>query len=252
MSGNYLSARETFLEVERIPARTRESEEAKKARSDSHAQAVELESKIPTLTLNVISEGGVLDETVITLDDKEVSHDTLAAPRKLNPGRHVIALQIPGRPPAKRTVELRDGEQKTIEVKLPKRNAPPSTDPADDGFKTTNVEKTTTRNDPIHQTLLWSTVGLITVGCVTGLYAIVTASDAAKKCSSTTGVCPQASLDGKNTAMTLAWVANISFGASVATGILYFVIPPVEITRGTTVGLAPAPGGGFLSLQGKF
>src|SRR5581483_6729704 len=132
----------------------------------------------------------------------------------------------------------------------PKRNAPPSNDPADDGFKTTSTEKTTTRNDPLHQTLLWSTVGLVTVGCVTGIYAIATASDAAKKC--TNNICGSDALAGKNTAMTLAWVANISFGASLATGILYFVIPPMEVSRGTTVGVAPTPGGGFLSLQGKF
>lgn len=252
MAGNYLSARETFLEVDRIPVRTRESEEAKRARADSKAQAVELESKIPTLTLNVVGEGGVLDDTVITLDDKEVPHDTLAAPRKLNPGRHVLALQMPGRPPAKRTIDLREGEAKTIEVKLPKRNAAPSADPADDGFKATSTEKVTTRNDPLHQTLLWSTIGLVTVGCITGVYALAAASDGAKKCDDTTNVCPKSALDAKNTATTLAWVANITFAGSLATGILYFVIPPVEVTRGTTVGVSAAPGGGFLSLQGKF
>jgi hypothetical protein len=252
MAGNFLSARETFLEVERLPVRTRESEEAKKARVDSRAQAQELESKIPTLTLNVIGEGGVLQDTTITLDDQIVSHETLAAPRKLNPGRHVIALQVPNRPPARRNIDLREGEQKQIEIKLPKPNAAPSSDPSDDGFKATNVEKSTTRSDGLHQTLLWSSLGFLAVGCITGVYSIYGAADAAKKCNSSTNVCPKEAQDGKNTAMAFAWVANVSFGVSLITGVAYFVIPPVEITRGTTVGVAPTPGGGFLSFQGKF
>jgi hypothetical protein len=252
MAKNYLSARETFLEVDRLPVRARESDEAKKARADAHTQAVELESKIPTLTLNVVGEGGVIQDTSITIDDQPVSHETYSVPRKLNPGRHVIALQIPGRPIAKRNIDLREGEQKQIEIKLPKPNAAPSGDPADDGFKTTDVEKTTTRGDPVHVTLLWSTVGLITVGAVAGLWALGTAADASKSCSSSTMVCGQSALNGKNQATTLAWVANISFGAAIVTGLAYFLIPGVEITRGTTVGVSPMPGGGFLSMQGKF
>lgn len=252
MANNYLAARETFLEVDRLPVRARESEEAKKARADSRSQAQDLESRIPSLTLNITGEGGVLQDTVVTLDDQVIAHETLMTPRRLNPGHHVLLLQVPNRPVARRNIELRDGEAKNLEIRLPKPNQASSADPADDGFKTTDGVKTTTRGDAGHQALLWSSIGLVTLGSITGLWALAAASDAAKKCDSQTNVCPKSALDGKNMATGLAWVANISFGAALATGILYFAIPPVEVTHGATVGVSPAPGGGFLSMQGTF
>src|SRR5438093_877869 len=49
MAKSYIAARETFLEVERLPVRPQESAEARAARMDARTQAAELETKIPTV-----------------------------------------------------------------------------------------------------------------------------------------------------------------------------------------------------------
>ena len=243
MAGDLVAARGTFLEVERLPTRVNESPEAKKARSDARAQAAELEAKIPTLGVKLVGEG----EAVVTIDDQPVPRDALAAARKVNPGKHTIALQIEGRAPIKRTVELKEGDQKELEIKLPARGAAPPSDPADDGMKTTSYETGTTRNDGVHNLLGIGFFAGLTVGAVSGAYAIVTAADGAKSAACATGRC-----EARDKATALAWVANVSFGVGLLSGALWLLIPPVERKYGTTVGVASIPGGAMLSAEGRF
>jgi len=237
MNGDLINARATFLEVERLPVKGRESPEAQKARSDSRAQAAELENKIPTLLIRVVGTG----DAALTLDDENVSRESLAAARKVNPGNHKLVLQLQNRAPVTRTVHVREGEAKELEIKLPAPNTQGT------GFETTSYEKTTTRGDPLHQLFLWTSVGGITIGAITGIYALASASDAASGCMP---ICPQKSIDEKNTANALAWTSNITFIIGVGAFITWLVIPPVEVSRGTTVGLSASPG--FTGIGGKF
>lgn len=244
MNKDLLNARSMFLEVDRIPVRGKESEEAKNARTDARIQAVELESKIPTLTIRLVGEG----EATLTLDDQPIARETLAAPRKLNPGRHRLGLQLPNRPQANRTIELQEGEQKDLEIKLPAPTTKPTNDP-NEGFQATSYEHTTTRADPLHQVLFWTGIAGITVGSITGIYAIVTAADGAKKCDPT---CTADATKAKNDAMVLAWTSNITFIVGGASLLAYFLVPPLATTKSTTVGFSPMPGGAFASFQGRF
>jgi len=243
MANDYVGARQTFLEVDRLPVRVNESPEAKKARSDAKAQAAELEGLIPTLAIKLVGEG----EAVVTIDDQPVARDALAVVHKLNPGTHTVALQIEGRAPIKRTVQLKEGDQKEIEIKLPARGQPAPADPTDDGLKATSYQTGSTRNDPAH---VWLGIGFfagLTVGSITGAYAIVAAADGAKSSACATGKC-----DARDKATALAWVANVSFGVGLLSGALWLIIPPVERRYGTTLGVVDVPGGAMLSARGTF
>ena len=103
-----IGARAAFVAATQLPARANESAEAKKARGDAQAQADDLDQRIPQIQLHLSGFGQIF------VDGEAVRHEALAAPRRVNPGSHVIQVQVEGDVKGEQTVVLAEGEHKDV------------------------------------------------------------------------------------------------------------------------------------------
>jgi hypothetical protein len=108
-----VEARAVLLGVERISVKPNESARVTKARADSAALAQDLAARIPTLILDIrgIPEGAVAS---VKVDGFDVPAEALSAPRRVNPGQHVIEANLPDGPVAHSSVDLAESESKTV------------------------------------------------------------------------------------------------------------------------------------------
>ncbi|CAN5771379.1 hypothetical protein BH09MYX1_BH09MYX1_44190 [soil metagenome] len=259
IQGDLVSARDAFLAVDRIPPRKNESADAHKAREDAAAQATDLDAKIPSLTITVVGAGQV------SVDGQLVRKDALAAPRRLNPGPHVVQFLVEGEAKDQRVVELHEGEQKSVSFNGPATG--PTTKPvplANTGnggteWKPGNGNGDSTWKPPGYNTkpnparpILLTVAGLTAgAGAVFGIVSITAVTTAKADCNES-GVCSGDFASHKSKAMTLSIVADVCFGVALVTGIIGLVLPRTIQDTGTEVGFSPMPGGGYLSAGGRF
>jgi hypothetical protein len=114
--GRLVDARETFLEVARIPVRSEETPRSTSARAQSADLAEKLRGRIPSLTVKIT--GIPAGEVAVTIDDSAVPADVLDAPRLLDPGKHEVRAHSTSGGKAESTVDLKEGEEREIELKL--------------------------------------------------------------------------------------------------------------------------------------
>jgi hypothetical protein len=248
MAGDLVAARKAFLDGTRLPSRQGESAEARKARDESRKQASELEEKIPTLRFRLKGDA----HARVAVDGNEVPD--LGRPVALNPGHHVVTVEVGAYPPKTLEADLAEGDRRELAVSLPQA------DSGGGGFQVgSTVDVAPSRNNPLHTGLLITAgVGLL-AGTITGLAALGVAESASKLCTGTEPkICGPGFQSKKDEAMALAWGANIAFGVAIVSTVLWLAIPPLgrgagdEAKGGTTVRLAGMPGGGMLSVQGGF
>lgn len=263
MQGDLLAARDAFLAVDRIPVRSNESADAKKAREDSAAQATELDTQIPSLTITVMGSGQV------SVDGTLVRKDALAAPRRLNPGPHVVQFLVDGEARDQKVVELHVGEQKSVQFNGPPgdgRKPPPNNDgttpvPHGNGNGNAGTEwkpgqepwkapGANLRPNPA-RSILFTVAGIsVGAGAVFGILSITAVAAAKKECES--GTCSTDYPAAKSKAIGYSVVADVFFGVALVTGIIAFVLPRQIEASGAEVGFTPLPGGGYLSAGGRF
>lgn len=258
MQGDLVSAREAFLAVDRIPVRKNESADAHKAREDAAAQAADLESKVPSLTITIVGAGQV------SIDGQAVRKDTLAAPRRMNPGPHVVQFLVDGEAKDQKVVELREGDQKSIQFNGPATGGTTKPPPLANGNGGSGTEWKpngsgdsswkppgyNTRPNPARP-ILFTVAGITAgAGAVFGILAISAVGSAKAAC--TDGKCDADFASLKSKAMTMSVIADVCFGVAIVTGIIGLVLPRTIVESGAEVGFSPIPGGGFLTAGGRF
>lgn len=256
MQGDLVSAREAFLAVDRIPVRKNESPDAKKARDDSAAQAAELEAKVPSLTITIVGAGQV------SIDGQAVRKDTLSAPRRMNPGPHVVQFLVDGEAKDQKVVELHEGDQKSIQFNGPAGGTtkPPPVGngngdgtewkPNGNGDSSWKPPGYNTRPNPARP-IVFTVAGISAgAGVVFGILAISAVGSAKSAC--TDGKCNADFPSLKSKAMTMSVIADVCFGVAIVTGIVGLVLPRTIVESGAEVGFSPIPGGGFLTAGGRF
>jgi hypothetical protein len=250
MMGDLLSAREAFLSVDRIPARKAESAEARKAREDAATQAADLDARIPSLTITIVGPGQV------SIDGQLVRKDALAAPRRVNPGRHVVQFLIEGDAKDEKVVDLREGEQKSLQfgkpsavvVNTPKPSGGTEWKP-NDGQGAWHPPGANQRPNPARP-ILFTVAGLsLGAGAVLGLIAISAVGAAKNDCDG--GKCNGDFPADKSKAMTYSIAADVCFGVALVSGIVALVLPRT-VDAAPEVGFSPMPGGGYVSAGGRF
>ena len=105
-------AREAALAVAELP-RGDASPNAAKAREAAATLAASLEPRIPSLQVKL---AGDPDGATLTVNDKPMSVDALAAPLRLNPGDYTFVLKYADGSVARRTVSLREGESRKLRL----------------------------------------------------------------------------------------------------------------------------------------
>ncbi|WP_437666368.1 hypothetical protein [Sorangium sp. So ce1182] len=114
--GRLIEARETAYEVVHLPLGKDEPPAFTQARAAAAAMVEQLEARIPSLLLRV--EGAALDQIEARVDGQPIPRAALPYPRKLNPGRHEVAVKAPGFQTERREVALKEAERAPVEVRI--------------------------------------------------------------------------------------------------------------------------------------
>ena len=111
--GHVAAAYHAFVEAEKS-ATAKKDDRAKGARK----KIDELAPKIPHLVVTIPADAD--PSAVFLFDGKETERDAFKDDMLVEVGHHDIEARVPGRPPAKTSVELKAGEHKALTLDVPK------------------------------------------------------------------------------------------------------------------------------------
>lgn len=213
-------------------------------RKDCARWLAEVDEAIPTIVLAAKdSAGHDVAAVKVLVDDKPFSDKLEGKAQSIDPGSHVFKFEREGGPAVTETVLVREGEKnRIIAVTFPaaEGESPPGTTPP----KTTSTVA-------VVSPAAWVLAGVGAASFVSfayfGLSARSKASDLRSTCA------PSCSSDEVDSVNTKLLIADISLGVSlVSFGIsTYLFLNPTK-TESPAVAFSPLPGGGALSLAGRF
>jgi hypothetical protein len=255
--GLLVEAREKLVEVARIPPKPGDPPVISEARAAALVLGDSLDSRIPGLR---VSLRGASDPGKVTveIDHVPIPPAALIAYRKLDPGPHVVEAHS-GPISRKETLELREGENKEVELDLASE---PTTSPS--GAKVPPEAQAGSPSRSPYKALMYTGFGVVAagvaVGTVTGILAFSRAS-AAKSIPPSQGgcvddLCGPATDSDINASRAFGAVSTVSFivaGVGCALGATSFFLAkshgPSDGGVGASARVTPwlAPGLGGLS-----
>lgn len=253
--GRLLEARETLSRVSRIPVKPNEPAPFAAARKAAEQLSDELAARIPAITFAV---RGVDPGTPprITVDGEVIPPAAIQAPRKVNPGRHVVAASA-GAVEKTEEVTLAEGETKGVSFDLSPPAAPAESGEADGTAQGGGPGKALAIGG-----FALGAVG-VGVGSVTGLMHLSKVGDVKKDCVG--DVCPPSRADDIDSAKTLGTISTIAFVAGavgIGVGVAGLVMSSGDgkEARGDAARRASRPGAevhavvgpSWLGLRGRF
>lgn len=112
--GMLTEARDTALEVKRMPEQPKEPEIFKTARIEADVLAESVGPRIPSLTIKITGIEASTDPQV-TIDGAKVPTSALGFARKMNPGAHVVKVIASGYGDQEQKFTLKEGETKDLQ-----------------------------------------------------------------------------------------------------------------------------------------
>lgn len=246
--GLLVEARDTLLEVGRLPVEDAEPPVLRRARDDAKALAEEIAPKIPSLKVVIVgAKPGPLD---VTVDDVGMDPEALRQPLKLNPGIHSVVVRQ-GETERQAEAMLSRGETRELEIDL-------SASGAD---KKTDLSSSPSGGDVrMPHWITWVGLGTAVVGGViggvTGGIAISKSNEVAAGCPG--GRCPPALHETLDEANAMAIGSTVAFalgGAGLGVMIVGFFLPTdtaAPASASEDVSVAPALGPNFVGVSGGF
>ncbi len=113
--GLLIEARDTLLQVARLPKDANEPAPLARAREEAAALALKLADRIPSVTITV---EGPSAGAAVQVDGALVPPGALGVPRKANPGSHVISASADGYATASANLVLKEGANDKVVLKL--------------------------------------------------------------------------------------------------------------------------------------
>lgn len=222
--GHLLEAREVLGRVIRSPAKPGEPAPFTAARKAADTLNNELGGRIPSI-LVVVENAEAAQQPRISIDGEPIPPAAASAPRKLNPGLHVVIVQS-GTFEKKLDVSLVEKENKTVTVDL--SDQPPTPPPP---APTPEEPPPTAGGSSAGKVLMFSGFGVavvgIGVGAVTGLMSLSKTNELKGICPN--DVCPPGRQGEIDSAMTLGNVSTAAFiagGIGLGAGIVGLLISP--------------------------
>jgi hypothetical protein len=247
---DYLRAFESLNE----PMKLRHLERSKIAKKQQQV----LVAQIPELTL-VLPKGAPAGVR-IERDGVELSAASLGTGLPVDPGEHVLTIEVPGRPPVTQKITLQKGEKKRVELSLDalKKAQPqattaaqaPKATPAADGAPKSTAAQPVPEPEPVATRLeaaprkeggtgAGRTIGIFTaggvgiaglaVGGITGGLALGKKSIVDEHCEDTR--CDHEGKLAADSGRTLSIVSTVAFGvgiAGVATATILWLVRPSD------------------------
>ncbi len=224
--GELIEGRETCVSVTKLETNPKESAEGKAARQSCATMVDALAARIPSLVFKIGGAGGT---TRLLVDGEEIPAAALSAPRKVNPGDHVVVANQ-GKVERKMKVRVKEGEQKEVEIDFESKAAgpPPSKPMEEDGGSglgapppqpTPTAKPMSDRGETggSSSTLAWVSIGVgalgLGVGAVTGLMTMSKTSKLEQQCTELK--CPPSAHADFDSAHTLGTVSTVGFVVGV-------------------------------------
>jgi hypothetical protein len=251
--GKLTEAREAALQVALIPVAQKEPQPFTDARASAKKLGDELADKIPQIQITLVGAPST-DETKVTVDGERVPKEALAAPWKVNPGRHVLVAALRGGE-VKQEAVLAEKQTKSVSLDvtdLANRRAP--SDKVLPAYTEKPITEPPAEEKPGKRSVLvWIGLGVtvvgVGVGATTGILSMGKKSDLDSQCRD--GKCPpdaHGTLDSANTLATISTIGFIGAGVGLALTGVGFALGRGAPKRGT-VTVRPAlglGGGGFV------
>ncbi|MBI2393317.1 MAG: hypothetical protein HYV09_27280 [Deltaproteobacteria bacterium] len=247
--GELIEARLTFSEVVAMPVGANENDEYRAARVESKELATKLLDRIPSLHLVIKGvPPGVTPR--VTIDGQEIPYASLAAPRLLNPGKHVVRVTAGDAPERVVNLVLVEGQAKEHSIIIKPKpseapDEPPAVEPAP-APKASPASKDDARatSDGSTQRTLGLVIGGLGVGAVlaggffyvsgNSKYETATSRCVGDRCSKDDYLAAE---DGRNQARLGMWVAAAG-AVAVGAGLVVWLTAPSGKPR-TAVAVSP-------------
>jgi len=245
--GHLVEARKVALEIVKFPSKPGEPKPFVEARTEATALVTQLDTKIPTLTVEVV---GVPENAPVEvkIDGVLVPSEEARSAHPVDPGKHEVSAAASGLPPVSKEVEAAEGKQIKVKLALGDAAASEQVDP----------DKPSRKISPLVIVGFGAGgVGLI-AGAVTGILSISRAGTVDGLCPG--GVCPtqeklnQAKPENE-TALTLANVSNVAFAlgiVGVGVGVAGIFLSSSEPRKPESTSLRVHVGPTSLGLSGTF
>lgn len=204
-----------------------------------------LEPQLPMLKMSFFS--GIPDEFVLTIDGKVIHRISLDKDFPVDPGDHLIVVQVPGRTDSTQRISIANKEKKNIDLVVG-----PVAAPNDDGDESRG---TSPRKKIGFIVLGTGAAGLIFGGVMGGL-AVGKKNIVDEHC---TGLnCDADGFDAVNQGRTFGNLSTVGFAAGgvlAAVGAVLIITAPKSTPKTswlTGIGATATAGGAFVGVEGRF
>lgn len=259
--GLLLEARDSWIQVTRIPKEPSESLPFIKAREEAARLAIEVGERIPTISVRV--EGAKVSETSIYLDDVLLSSATAGLPLRVNPGPHRLRAVADGYAPTSAQVTVSEGESQEITLVL----SPAAQNMSADKQKDRGSAEGNKDGDlSLRRAMGFGALGVgavgLSLGSVLGIVSMGHASRAKENCDGNR--CSQAAdpdISSAKATGTLSTIGFIAGGVGLSVGLYLLLVPdekPTQAKGGERLlafeawQVRPRRGGAELSVEGVF
>jgi hypothetical protein len=221
--GQLVEARDTIAAMRRMPEQPNDPKPFKDARKEAIELDDALAARVASLTI-VLKGAPAGNNASVTIDDVDVPSTVVGLPRSVNAGHHVVAVKSPTAQ-GQAEVDIKESEQKQLEVNLEAVAAPASAPTTDQPAAAQPEEASAPVKSHSPTMLTWIGIGVagagVLAGTVTGIMSMSKTSTLKNDCgSSVCGPSDYATMDSANT---LALVSDIGFGVAGAGAVLAVV-----------------------------
>lgn len=250
--GQLVEARDQALAVSRIPVEGKEPAVVVQSRKQADELAASLGTRIPTLNIAVKIPPAFT--TDVTVDDVVVPYEALVAPRRLNPGHHVIVAKA-ANVERKAEIDLAERDSKTVTLEFPADLKAPVVVAKTESNPAPPEKKTKTQISP----LVWIGLGVAGAGAIAGSItgAISLSSVSSAKSGCRDSLCPPETHSDLDSAQTTATISNVAFvvaGLGAATAVVGLVLGGKRIEEPAPAAARARPylGAGQVGVVGEF
>jgi hypothetical protein len=226
--GLLVEALDTIATIRQTPPKPGDPEPFADARAKAEQLSASLNGRVPTITV-VVRGAGTDVQPAVTIDGRALPGSIVGLPRSVDPGHHVVSATA-GAAEATQEVDVKEGEQKRVELALAQGAAPappPATAPSQEPAESPDTVAETGAGPPrshAPNALTFAALGVagagLAAGTVTGLIVLLSKKSTLQN-ECTNRVCGPSSYSDLDSANTLSTVSDIAFavagvGAAVA------------------------------------
>jgi hypothetical protein len=251
--GHLVVARDTALQVARMPRASNEPRVFGEARAAAEDLAEKLRARIPAILLAVKGPPAGT-ELHVTVDGMALPAESMGEPRKVDPGKHRVAVSADGYSATQQDIDVPEQATQTVSIAL--TPLPGGATTARPAGTMPPPERSPERHlSPLVVPGLVVTGAGVVVGSITGALSWSFASSARHNCRG--DVCFPAARSDIDSSKALAWVADATFGVAAIGAVLTvigFVAPGRSnaSTTPTNAGVVPVLGPRMVGVAGSF